>query len=568
MTVAADRSKSPATSNRSGLFGAFKLLTFLLRHSRRRMIPYLLAGMITGFSNIGLMAIINATLTGSTDRLTLLWRFVGACLLIGSARSCAELMLAHIGEGTIAAMRMHLSERVIAIPLRRLEEIGPHRVLSTLTDDILTITSVMRSLPILTSHVMLLIGALVYLGAISWQAFLIMIVLLVLGILSYQFPILRAFSLMQRARALNDTLYRHFRTMTEGGKELRLHRQRRETFLRCDVEETVQEVRTQNLRGARIFIFATTWGQLLLFVVIGLLLFGLPLLTTVSKAVLTGYTLTLLYMMTPLQTLMDSMHNINRASVALDRIEKMGFKLAAEEGETETPEAPLAGPWHRLELSGVTHVFQREDHEGGFVLGPIELHLEPGELVFIVGGNGSGKTTLAKILCGLYVPDQGEIRLDGRLVGDENRDAYRQLFAAVFFDFYLFQSLLGLEHADLDGKAAELLAQLQLTGKVRVDQSRLSTTDLSQGQRKRLALLTALLENRPIYLFDEWAADQDPRFKEIFYRHLLPKLKSAGKTALVITHDDRYFDLADRVLKLEEGRIVHAESLVAPGAVA
>jgi len=302
--------------------------------------------------------------------------------------------------------------------------------------------------------------------------------------------------------------------------------------------------------------------------VIGLLLFGLPLITRISTAVLTGYTLMLIYLMTPLQTLMDSMHNINRASVALDRIERMGFELAAEESEVAAPAALIPSSWHRLELAGVTHVFQREDHEGEFVLGPIDLHLEPGELVFIVGGNGSGKTTLAKILSGLYVPDHGEIRLDGRRVTDENRDAYRQLFSAVFFDFYLFQTLLGLEHADLDRKAAELLAQLQLTGKVRVDQSRLSTTDLSQGQRKRLALLTALLENRPIYLFDEWAADQDPRFKEIFYRHLLPKLKSAGKTALVITHDDRYFEVADRLIKLEEGQIVHAESLVAPSAVA
>jgi putative ATP-binding cassette transporter len=176
--------------------------------------------------------------------------------------------------------------------------------------------------------------------------------------------------------------------------------------------------------------------------------------------------------------------------------------------------------------------------------------------VFIAGGNGSGKTTLAKLLTGMYVPERGEIRLDGQPVTDENRDAYRQLFSAIFFDFYLFETLLGLERPDLDSQAADLLNQLQLQGKVQVDQGRLSTIDLSQGQRKRLALLTALLEDRPIYLFDEWAADQDPRFKETFYRHLLPKLKSAGKTALVITHDDRYFEMADRVIKLEEGQMV------------
>jgi putative ATP-binding cassette transporter len=84
-----------------------------------------------------------------------------------------------------------------------------------------------------------------------------------------------------------------------------------------------------------------------------------------------------------------------------------------------------------------------------------------------------------------------------------------------------------------------------------------STLALSQGQRKRLALLTAYLEDRPIYLFDEWAADQDPQFKEIFYHHLLPELRARNKTVLVITHDDRYYDVADRLIKLDYGKLVY-----------
>jgi len=556
-------------SHRSGLPGALKLLSYLFRHSRKLLALYLVTGTLTGFSNIGLLAIINATLAGRTSRFILLWVFIGFCVLIASARSCSDLLRTYMAEGTIVAMRMNLSKRVLAVPLRKLEEIGPHRVLSTLTDDIPTIATVMRMLPALTFNATIILGALLYLGWMSWRAFLVMIVLMSIGIISYQFPILRAFRSVQRARELNDTLYRHFRALTEGAKELRMHRPRRESFLSRDLQSTVEGVRTQSIHGARIFIFTETWGQLLLFVVVGLLLFGLPLIMKTTPAMLMGYTLTVLYLMTPLQVLMDSMHNVNRANVALHRVEKMGFDLAVQGDEVVAP-ATIEVPWHRLEIAGVTHVFRREDHEGDFVLGPIQLDLKPGELVFIAGGNGSGKTTLAKLVTGLYVPDQGEIRLDDQPVTDENRDAYRQLFSTIFFDFYLFQTLLGLERSDLDSQAAELLTQLQLKGKVHVDEGRLSSTDLSQGQRKRLALLTALLEDRPIYLFDEWAADQDPRFKEIFYRLLLPKLKSAGKTALVITHDDRYFEVADRVIKLEEGRIVadlpghsfaHAESL-------
>ncbi len=203
----------------------------------------------------------------------------------------------------------------------------------------------------------------------------------------------------------------------------------------------------------------------------------------------------------------------------------------------------------------MTHGYRREGEESSFVLGPIDLTFQPGELVFIAGGNGSGKTTLAKLITGLYIPDSGEILFNGRKVDDESRDAYRQQFSAVFSDFYLFGSLLGLDAPDLDVAVREYLERLQLSHKVRVVNGELSTTELSQGQRKRLALLTAYLEDRPIYLFDEWAADQDPVFREFFYYDILPALKSKGKLVLAISHDDRYSGLGDRLIKLTYGQV-------------
>jgi putative ATP-binding cassette transporter len=178
-----------------------------------------------------------------------------------------------------------------------------------------------------------------------------------------------------------------------------------------------------------------------------------------------------------------------------------------------------------------------------------------------VGGNGSGKTTLAKLLAGLYIPESGEIRLNGQLITDDLREHYRQYFSVVFSDFFLFESLLGLDDSELDSKARDYLSKLQLEHKVNLENGVLSTTDLSQGQRKRLALLTAYLENRPIYIFDEWAADQDPLFKEIFYYQLLPELKARNKTVVVISHDDRYYHVADRIVKLDFGEIVRDEAL-------
>jgi len=177
-------------------------------------------------------------------------------------------------------------------------------------------------------------------------------------------------------------------------------------------------------------------------------------------------------------------------------------------------------------------------------------------MCFVIGGNGSGKTSFAKLLLGLYAPEEGAIRLNGQDITDEVRDSYRQLFSSVHADFYLFETLFGLESAELDTAAREYLERLHLSDKLQVKDNVLSTTELSQGQRKRLALLTAYLEDRPIYVFDEWAADQDPLFKEVFYHQLLPDLKARGKTVIVISHDDRFYHVGDRVIKLENGQIV------------
>jgi putative ATP-binding cassette transporter len=189
------------------------------------------------------------------------------------------------------------------------------------------------------------------------------------------------------------------------------------------------------------------------------------------------------------------------------------------------------------------------------VLGPLDLALYRGEVVFLVGGNGSGKSTFAKVLAGLYPPDGGEIRLDGRPVTSENLEWYHQHFSVIFSDFYLFDRLLGLAGPDLDRRARDYLAQLALDGKVEIRDGELSTTALSQGQRKRLALLTVFLEDRPISIFDEWAADQDPQYRDIFYSKLIPELRARGKTVVVISHDERYYHLADRIIKLDYGRL-------------
>jgi putative ATP-binding cassette transporter len=340
---------------------------------------------------------------------------------------------------------------------------------------------------------------------------------------------------------------------------------RREAFLSKVLKSTAGSLREDNLKGITIYTAAASWGQVLVFVVIGLVLFAMPRFQEVTPQSLTGYTLTLLYLMTPFQVVMNTLPGLGRANVSLQKVEDLGLELLAKGTEDSIPvERPPQKDWKRLELSGVTHSYRREGETDEFTLGPIDITLTRGEMVFIVGGNGSGKTTLAKILAGLYVPESGRVLFDGEAITEGNREFYRQHFSMVFSDFHLFDSLLGLESPTIDEKASEYLARFQLANKVEVKDGALSTTDLSQGQRKRLALLTAYLEDRPLYIFDEWAADQDPVFKKLFYHELLEDLRKRGKTLIVISHDDHYYDVGDRIIKLEYGKIEYDRPVPRP----
>jgi putative ATP-binding cassette transporter len=538
-----------------------KLIKFLLLYSRKLVILAIVAGVVCGAANTGLLALISVVLTGSPwSTSTLAVVFVGLCLLVAVTRVVNELLLARLGQDALVDMRMQLCRKILNIPLRNLEELGAHRIMAVLTEDVPNITGIVTALPIIFINAAVVLTCLIFLSWLSWSVLLLVLVCMVLGIVTYQLPIIRAMDYGRRAREAADELQNHFRALTDGFKELKLHGERREAFMNQSLQATSESLRRHNMSFWKIFTLASSWGQLLVFIVLGLLLFALPAMREVNIQTLTGYTLTILYMMNPLQLVMNVLPSMGRANVALSKVEKLGVELTSRAAERTALAPSLPRPsWSSLELDGVAYTYTREGEEQNFTLGPIDLTFFPGELVFLVGGNGSGKTTLAKIIVGLYAPESGEVRFSGQPVTDETREFYRSHFSVVFTDFYLFDSFLGLDAPQLDERAQEYLLRLQLSNKVQVKDGKLSTTELSQGQRKRLALLTAYLEDRPIYLFDEWAADQDPYFKEVFYMHLLPELKARGKTVLVISHDDRYYHVGDRIVKLVDSRLVYDE---------
>ncbi len=186
-------------------------------------------------------------------------------------------------------------------------------------------------------------------------------------------------------------------------------------------------------------------------------------------------------------------------------------------------------------------------------MGPVNLEVKRGEILFIIGGNGSGKSTLANLLTGLYNADDGTVEINGNRI---NNIELGELYSTIFSSNHVFKKLYGIDTINKKEQIDYLLKLLKLEGKVNIENGIFSTISLSNGQRKRLSLMKCLLEDSQIYLFDEWAADQDPEFKKAFYRELLPQMKKNGKIIIAITHDDNYFDMADKVMKLDMGKVV------------
>lgn len=546
----------------------FRLIVFLVRcsqgikYSRVILIVVIVAGIVSGACNTALLALLNRALSRivTGEPLPILG-FAALCILLPISRTTSEALLLRLVSGAIFEMRMRMCRRILGTPLRTLEEVGAHRLLATLTDDIPTITGALVSLPQLIMHFAIIVACFIYLAWLSKTLVAITIVFIVVGVVTYQIPLLKAIRTFRLAREEWDSLFKHYRGLTEGAKELKLNLRRREAFLSDSIAATAATLRQHNIRGGTLSTIANSWGQALFFVLIGIVVFVAPRFQTVDPHTLLGYTLALLYLMTPLQVVLNVVPNLSRAQIAINKIQSLGLSLGGQKPAEEISPAdlPPLRSYKQVELVELTHTYHNEKDNSEFTLGPISLSFRPGEIVFLTGGNGSGKTTLAKLIAGLYSPESGHITVDGLRVTDDVREYYRQHFSMVFYDFYLFDTLLGIDLPNIDEVSKTYLERLQLDHKVKVENGVLSTTELSQGQRKRLALLTAYLEDRPFYIFDEWAADQDPHFRDIFYFQILPALKERGKTVLVISHDDRYYHLGDNVVRLEYGRLVSQE---------
>jgi putative ATP-binding cassette transporter len=528
-------------------------LWFLVKGSRQRLLLAIGMSLVSGFGNAAMVALINQALSASREQLVELGlRFLVIGVVVLITRTASQTLFMSLGQNAKASLRMKTIDRISGAPFAYVERQGSARSLGVLTQDLDAIVVLFVGLPGLVMNGAVIAGCLVYLGLLSWQVLVFAAVTVLIGSAGFHAANTRGMFHLRSSRRREDALVRHFRALFDGAKELKLHRARMREFIDGTLATNVEAVRVQRTRGYVLYAAAASWGSFIFFAFIGCVLFVLTRYLPVTPHVMSGYAMIFLYMIMPIEGLLSAIPNLSTARVALERVEQVNAELPIE----QTVAAPQATAFESIVLEGVTHRYFREKENDVFTLGPVNLSFRPGELVYLIGGNGSGKTTLAKMLVGLYTPESGRILLNGEEVGEAQRDAYRQHFSVVFSDFFLFDTLFGIRLDNVDRAAHALLEDLQLAHKVKIENGVFSTLELSQGQRKRLALLVSYLEDRPFYLFDEWAADQDPLFKDVFYRRLLPALKAKGKTVVVITHDDRYFHLADRYIKLDFGQVI------------
>lgn len=536
------------------------LVRFLISKSKSMTLAIAFAGMIGGLCSAALIAIINALLhsTEPVPGLAIL-----GLVAVGfgkvAAGSISKWLMARFALTTFLELTVDLSRKIMTVPLQRLERTGTHRIFTALTTDTNVLVAAAQAIPGLAVNFAVVLGVGGYLFWLYPLGFVALSIAVFLGVVVYKFIHATAFKAVFAQRIQRDRLVGHYRSLVDGIKELKMHRVRGEEFLQERVDSTVREVRRLNLIARLRFVILDAWNQILFYLMIAGILFLFPRDGSASIEVLSGYIFAALYVMTPIWAIVGSIPTFMSGQVSLGKLEELGVLLATDQDEDSLAQ-PSRATNVELELSDVSFHYESGgiDDRYPFRLGPIDLTVSPGEILFIVGGNGSGKSTLVKLLAGLYSPDGGEIKLGGQLVTDANRDWYRQHISVVFSDFYLFDALLGATETDVDDRSNSFLKELELDHKVAVTNRKFSTVALSQGQRKRLAMLTSLIEDRPINIFDEWAADQDPHYKDIFYSRLLPELKAQGKTVIVITHDDRYFSKGDRVIKLEDGSITRA----------
>ncbi|MCJ8274011.1 MAG: cyclic peptide export ABC transporter [Psychrosphaera sp.] len=524
---------------------------------QRFKIPFIFTALFSAmgsFASIAILAMISEGVNagGVDEVIAQIPLFILAVLVLFIISWLSQWLLAKLGVSLVYELRTVLMRRVLNADHENLERIGGHRVHATVTTDVDSIAQSFAILPLFIVNMATVIFCSIYLSYLSVPMFLVLMFGLGLGVVMSIVIMKKGQRYFYSMREAADGLFNAFKTMVDGSKELSINDNRRFFFFNKQALPSAQKVRDTELKARFYMALNESFGQTVLFIALGIVVYFWYIFDGVDKVILTNFVLFTTYLVGPLAFMISLYQPVIKGRVSYQKIVDM--RLTNDETPHESEVKLVEDNWKAITLTNVSYQYPK-NADMQFGIGPLNFDIKQGEILFVRGGNGSGKSTFAKTLVGLYHPQEGHISIAGEVVDKTNMQWYRRHFATVFSDFHLFEHVLDAKGDLVSTEAIQgYLKKLDLVDKVKVVDGKLSTTNLSMGQRKRLAMLLAYAEDAQIYLFDEWAADQDPHFRHFFYTELLPELKSRGKTVVAITHDEKYFYCADRMVWFDSGK--------------
>lgn len=540
-------------------FMRFGVLAFLQRETQALDRKLLVLTAVSGIANAMNLAVINAAveaLSGDGPSWQhFVWFGLSIALFVYSLRYILYQSTG-ITEAAICSVRTRLADKIRRSDLLALESIGETDIHARISRDTAAISQAARPLFAAAQGAVMILFTLGYIAVVSRAALGLCLILIACGGVKYLKDRAVYEQGLNDASSREDELSGSLSGLLKGFKEIRINKRKSDDVF-TEFESTATGVREVRTRTMVLFSNNILFIEMFFVLLLGAVAFVLPVIATAFAGSATKIIAAILFFFGPMTNVVVMIPVLAQVNVTVDNLERLEAALdealARSVASEAAPLTNLSG-FKTIKFSGVCFTYRDPDGNTTFQVGPLEGEVRHGELLFLIGGNGSGKTSFLKLFTALYQPAAGAILVDDVQIGPANVQSYRDLFAAIFSDFYLFEKLHGLSQVPPE-RVNALLQLMGLAHKTAFSEGRFTNTHLSTGQRKRLALVVAYLEDKPVYVFDEVAADQDVQFRGYFYETLLPELKRVGKTVVVVTHDDRYFHIADRVLAMDYGKL-------------
>lgn len=514
--------------------------------------------MLTGASSAGLITLVNQageSASNSEINFQLFAIYIVMFLLYYITKQYAISKASEEIESLIHITKERISHKIISSELLEMERLNPSTLLTRLSRDTSVISQASFQITSASQSSIMVVFSLLYIFSISAMVFFTLIITVALVVYSYLLYVQRYNRQLGQLNMIEEKSLHSFTSILNGFKEIKIN-SKKSRKLMDDHDKNLNNLLELKLENSKATTGLILYADIFLYSLLGLIVFIVPHLSSLDDTTITKLTAITLFIIGPFSMIVTTIPMVSKTDVAIKSLNDLENYLDQSPKNVELikEEEETLQNFKTLSIQNINFHYSNHNNEPIFTVGPLNLTIQRGETIFIVGGNGSGKSTLIKVLLGLYFPNNGEIVVDDETILEYNYQSYRNLFSIILTDFHLFKRLYGIEN--INKKAInQLLVEMQLHKKTKFIDGSFTNTDLSTGQRKRLALIVAILENKPIYVFDEWAADQDPEFRKYFYEVILKRLKEEGKTIIAVTHDDAYFHLADHVYKMNYGQL-------------